>query len=164
MAPTEAGGLFIYRINSDKIEYLLLKASYGSFHWTPPKGHVRRSVCSKLLVCKPIHFQRNTGESMFNSALRETKEETGYSDQDLHIHGNVDYTLFYKVRNGWKTVNYWLTKLRDPQLMPTLSEEHTEYKFVNKTEMIRMTGFKDFAAMTEFFDGEIRLIHGMERE
>lgn len=33
-----AAGFLIYRIISSDIEYLLMKASYGIKHWTPPKG------------------------------------------------------------------------------------------------------------------------------
>jgi bis(5'-nucleosidyl)-tetraphosphatase len=35
-----AAGFLIYRINSSNIEYLLMKASYGIKHWTPPKGKI----------------------------------------------------------------------------------------------------------------------------
>lgn len=33
-----AAGFLIFRNFDASIEYLLLKASYGKFHWTPPKG------------------------------------------------------------------------------------------------------------------------------
>lgn len=33
-----AAGFLVYRLVSSDIQYLLLKASYGSHHWTPPKG------------------------------------------------------------------------------------------------------------------------------
>lgn len=33
-----AAGFLIYRLVSSQIEYLLLKASYGDFHFSPPKG------------------------------------------------------------------------------------------------------------------------------
>lgn len=55
----KAAGFVIYRKLCDKVEYLLLKASYGGFHWTPPKGHV------------------DPGEDDFTTALRETREEAG---------------------------------------------------------------------------------------
>lgn len=35
---TKAAGLLIFRHLRENIEYLLLKASYGSHHWSPPKG------------------------------------------------------------------------------------------------------------------------------
>lgn len=33
-----AAGFLIFRRLNSQIEYLLLKASYGDKHWTPPKG------------------------------------------------------------------------------------------------------------------------------
>lgn len=36
---TKAAGFLIYRVISNQIEYLMMKASYGKFHWTPPKGN-----------------------------------------------------------------------------------------------------------------------------
>lgn len=38
MATKVAAGLVIYRKYSGTIQYLLLRASYGDKHWTPPKG------------------------------------------------------------------------------------------------------------------------------
>lgn len=33
-----AAGFLIFRRLNSQTEYLLLKASYGNKHWTPPKG------------------------------------------------------------------------------------------------------------------------------
>ncbi|NXO67647.1 AP4A tetraphosphatase, partial [Phainopepla nitens] len=60
-----ACGLIIYRRLqpapsskvTDSIEYLLLQTSYGTHHWTPPKGHV------------------DPGEDDLQTAFRETQEE-----------------------------------------------------------------------------------------
>lgn len=35
-----AAGFLLYRKFESEIQYLLLKASYGNKHWTPPKGFV----------------------------------------------------------------------------------------------------------------------------
>ena len=58
MAKTAAGFLIFRRV-MNKIEYLLQQASYGDFHWSPPKGHV------------------DPGEDTFETALREVREEAG---------------------------------------------------------------------------------------
>merc|ERR1712029_1081958 len=42
-----------------KVEYLMMRASYGKRHWTPPKGHV------------------DPGEDLLTTAVRETREESG---------------------------------------------------------------------------------------
>lgn len=41
-----AAGFLIFRRLNEQIEYLLLKASYGNKHWTPPKG--------KIFTCNEI--------------------------------------------------------------------------------------------------------------
>jgi len=33
-----AAGLIVFRRMSGNLEYLMLKASYGDYHWSPPKG------------------------------------------------------------------------------------------------------------------------------
>lgn len=38
MVIKRAAGFLIFRRLNEQIEYLLLRASYGSKHWTPPKG------------------------------------------------------------------------------------------------------------------------------
>lgn len=36
-----AAGFLIFRVlENNIIQYLLLKASYGDYHWTPPKGEI----------------------------------------------------------------------------------------------------------------------------
>lgn len=37
-----AAGFVLFRRMQSEIEYLLLKASYGSKHWSPPKGNSGR--------------------------------------------------------------------------------------------------------------------------
>jgi len=37
-----AAGFIVFRIMSNQIQYLLLQASYGVHHWTPPKGTGRK--------------------------------------------------------------------------------------------------------------------------
>lgn len=54
-----AAGFVIFRRIRDEVEYLLLKASYGNFHWSSPKGHV------------------DPGEDDYTTAVRETREEAG---------------------------------------------------------------------------------------
>lgn len=39
MVKEVAAGFCIFRRLSNQIEYLLLQASYGTRHWTPPKGN-----------------------------------------------------------------------------------------------------------------------------
>jgi len=61
-----AAGFIVYR-RMPNVEFLLLQASYKTHHWSPPKGHV-----------KPR-------ESDFETALRETFEEAGFTQEMLKI-------------------------------------------------------------------------------
>jgi len=112
-AGLRGAGLVIYRYLKTKglPEYLLLQTSYGQHHWTPPKGHV------------------DPGESDLETALRETKEEAGYEEQDLNM-TCVKKTLHYEVRGRPKTVIYWLAELKEYNKPVQLSDEHQDYKWL----------------------------------
>ena len=62
-----AAGFIIYRQMRAKTEYLVMQTSYGEHHWTPPKGHV------------------DSGESDYETAVRETAEEAGIREEDMEI-------------------------------------------------------------------------------
>ena len=72
-------------------------------------------------------------------------------------------TLNYEVKGKPKVVVYWLAQLRDATKDPTLSDEHTNFKFLNKKETIALSGYKDFADMVEELDFEIKKIHGFSQ-
>ncbi|XP_039481193.1 bis(5'-nucleosyl)-tetraphosphatase [asymmetrical] [Drosophila santomea] len=129
----KAAGFVIFRRLCGEIEYLLLKASYGSFHWSSPKGHV------------------DPGEDDFTTALRETKEEAGYDEKDLLIYKDTPLTLNYEVQGKPKIVIYWLAELRNPCQEPILSEEHTDLKWLPKEEAKQCVGFKDNQVMIDKF-------------
>ncbi|EDW03114.1 bis(5'-nucleosyl)-tetraphosphatase [asymmetrical] [Drosophila grimshawi] len=126
-----AAGFVLFRRLCGQIEYLLLKASYGDFHWSSPKGHV------------------DPGEDDFTTALRETKEEAGYDESDLIIYRDTPLTLNYIVKGKPKIVIYWLAELRNPNKKPVLSEEHTELKWLAKEAAKECVGFKDNQEMID---------------
>lgn len=110
-----------------------------------------------LLVSIAGHV--DPGEDDFTSALRETKEEAGYTADNLHIHTEEKKMLNYKVKknkkNFNKTVVYWLAELRDPQKDPILSDEHTEFRWLKKDDAISLSGYADFAEMVNHFHDRI---------
>lgn len=59
------------------------------------------------------------------------------------------------MNNKPKIVVYWLAELKDPQNQPTLSDEHIAFKWLNKSETIKLAGYKDFADMIEYFHVKI---------
>lgn len=98
------------------------------------------------------------GENDFETALRETREEAGYTTDDLVIYKDQQITLQYKVKGKDKTVIYWLAELRDPLNDPKLSDEHTEFRWLPKDQAISLSGFNDFAEMVNrFYDIILKL-------
>lgn len=98
------------------------------------------------------------GEDDFTTALRETREEAGYTEDDLKIHKDLSQTLVYNVKGKPKTVVYWLAELvsgRDP----TLSDEHTDFKFLTKSEIPSVSSYPEFNNMIDFFESEIKKLH-----
>ncbi|XP_013083426.2 bis(5'-nucleosyl)-tetraphosphatase [asymmetrical]-like [Biomphalaria glabrata] len=120
-----AAGLLIYRRLHNKFEYLLLQTSYGEHHWTPPKGHV------------------DPGESEWETALRETEEESGYKQEQLNILKNFEHSLNYVVKNKPKRVVYWLAELKDSSTPVRLSEEHQDYKWAELEEACQLVKYHD---------------------
>lgn len=159
MGIKRAAGFLIYRRIQSDIEYLLLKASYGRKHWTPPKG--KKLIQKRHERNEWYHFINliaghvDPGEDDFTTALRETSEEAGYTADDLHIHKEEQKVLNYKVKGNDKTVIYWLAELRNPQKDPILSDEHTEFRWLKKDDAISLSGYADFAVMVNHFHERI---------
>jgi bis(5'-nucleosidyl)-tetraphosphatase len=82
------------------------------------------------------------GEDDYTTALRETCEEAGYTEKDLKIHKELSKTLNYNVKGKPKVVVYWLAELISGQ-DPTLSDEHTEFKFLSKNEITSVSTYPD---------------------
>lgn len=169
MAKRAAGFLIFRRLNA-QIEYLLLKASYGNKHWTPPKGKI--FTCIEIDSAYPTQIDKHCsneiksyqlkspghvdpGEDDFTTALRETQEEAGYASADLKIFKDEQKILNYKVKGNDKTVVYWLAELCDATKDPILSDEHTEFRWLEKDAAIKLSGYDDFAAMVQHFHDRI---------
>ncbi|XP_022826592.1 bis(5'-nucleosyl)-tetraphosphatase [asymmetrical] [Spodoptera litura] len=129
MSPKRAAGLVIFRSVNQAIEFLMLQTSYGEHHWTPPKGHV------------------DPGESDWVTALRETKEEAGLSEEDLEVFKDVTKVLNYNVNNKPKVVVYWLAKLKNPETKVQLSDEHQDLKWLSLREAQEIAGYEDMKAL-----------------
>ncbi|TRY76406.1 hypothetical protein TCAL_00037 [Tigriopus californicus] len=128
-SPVRAAGFVLYRWSqSAQAEYLLLRCSYGTKHWTPPKGHV------------------DPGETDYQAALRETQEEAGLSECDMEIVPNFKSQIHYQVKHyptgelKDKTVTYWLARIRDG-VEVKLSEEHLDLCWLPLTAACERSGF-----------------------
>lgn len=115
-----------------------------------------------MIITKYVHVfwfllgHVDPGENDFQTALRETQEEAGYSPADLNIFEDQQKVLQYKVKGEDKTVIYWLAELVNANNEPKLSDEHTEFRWLRKDEMIALSGFIDFAEMVNHFDAVIK--------
>ncbi|XP_046970022.1 bis(5'-nucleosyl)-tetraphosphatase [asymmetrical] [Vanessa cardui] len=141
MSPTRAAGLVIYKRSNQIINFLLLQTSYGEHHWTPPKGHV------------------DPGESDWVTALRETKEEAGLSENELEIYKDISKTLNYQVKGKPKAVVYWLAQVKDPDQNVTLSDEHQDFKWLPLEQAQEISGFEDMKKLlAEFHEKALKMI------
>ena len=139
MDAVRAAGFILFRRAPPKheIEYLLMQTSYGKHHWTPPKGHV------------------DPGESDYETALRETKEEAGLDQSSFTVIPNFCCELNYKVtshRDGIerpKVVTYWCAELIDYNCQVIMSDEHQAFNWLPLEQAKKLSGFKD---MNECFD------------
>lgn len=97
-----------------------------------------------------------SGEDDLTTALRETREETGYREDDLIIYQDQKQTLEYKVTGKKakvkvKTVVYWLAELRNASQVPDLSDEHNEFRWLAKDDTITLGNYPNFIKMVQDF-------------
>ena len=91
----------------------------------------------------------NPGESKFEAAIRETKEETGFDNRNLKIIEDskieMHYTLTKRGRTWPKDLTYWLAELLEPtENLVKLSKEHQDFKWLPLQEAKDICGFNDF--------------------
>lgn len=126
-SPNAAGFLLFCRTPAGP-RLLVLLNKWGSRTWGFPKGHVDKADRGDYLV----------------TALRETREETGFGEQEIRAGerlGSVLYTMPRPTRNvpsGVKHVAFFAAEIppvasgAPPQ--PTLSKEHTAAEWVSVEE------------------------------
>ncbi len=122
-----SSGLIIFRrVSTDNpVEYLLLQASYGTNHWTPPKGHVE------------------SGESDTETAYRETREETSLEAYSLNLVKDFKIELEYPVNGAVKKVIYFLAELTDQECEVKLSKEHNCFEWVDLSKACELVKYHE---------------------
>jgi len=123
MREQKSAGIVLIRNASNKNEFLLL--NYPQGHWDFVKGKVEE------------------GEMLHETALRETKEETGISDIEF-IDGfeeSVEYNFKFKNEDIHKTVVFFLAKTNEKKI--TLSHEHNDFVWLEYDDALKKTTFRN---------------------
>ena len=123
MREQKSVGIVLFRNTSNKKEFLLL--NYPQGHWDFVKGKVEE------------------GETPHETALRETKEETGISDIEF-IDGfeeSVEYDFRFKKEDIHKKVIFFLAKTNEKKI--SLSHEHNDFVWLEYDDALKKTTFRN---------------------
>ena len=123
MREQKSAGIVLFRSDSNKNEFLLL--NYPQGHWDFIKGKVE------------------PGETPYETASRETKEETGISDIEF-IDGfeeSVEYNFRFKNEDIHKTVVFFLAKTNEKKI--SLSHEHNDFVWLEYDDALKKTTFRN---------------------
>jgi 8-oxo-dGTP pyrophosphatase MutT (NUDIX family) len=123
MGTEKSAGIVLFRNDSDKNEFLLL--NYPQGHWDFVKGKIEQN------------------ETSHETALRETKEETGITNIEF-IDGfeeSVEYDFRFKKENIHKKVIFFLAKTNEKNIK--LSHEHNDYLWLEYNDALKKTTFEN---------------------
>ena len=123
MGTETSAGIVLFRIDSNKNEFLLL--NYPQGHWDFIKGKIERN------------------ETPHETALRETGEETGISNIEF-IDGfeeSVEYDFRFKKEEIHKRVIFFLAKTDEKKIR--LSHEHSGYIWLEYNDALKKTTFEN---------------------
>ena len=126
-----ASGFVIFRQAKNQVEFLLLQASNGVHHWTPPKGHV------------------DPGEDDITTALRETEEESGLTASQLNVREGFVKEISYSAWGRPKVSAYYLAELIDKDASVTLSHEHWAWKWASIDEACKLADYPEMQTVLQ---------------
>lgn len=130
-----AAGIVLYR-GVRPFEYLLMKASYPPYHWSPPKGH------------------HDGNETDIQAAIRETEEESGYTPGDYELDKYFKHEMSYVAHGKNKTVVYFLAKLTKDK-PPRVSDEHVEFKWLPLKEACELVQHQQMVDLYQAVDANL---------
>ena len=123
MGNEKSAGIVLFRSISNKNEFLLL--NYPQGHWDFIKGKIEQN------------------ETLHETAIRETKEETGISNIEF-INGFeefVEYDFRFKREDIHKKVIFFLAKTGEKKIR--LSHEHNDYLWLEYNDALKKTTFRN---------------------
>ena len=106
-----SAGIVLYNDDNDEVQFLVLK--YPGGHWDFVKGKMENS------------------EEPKQTAIRETKEETGIIDVEFidGFNEEISYTFYVKNEEIDKKVIFYLGKTKSTEIV--LSHEHLDFAWLN---------------------------------
>ncbi len=123
MKKERSAGIVLFLEKSEGNRYLLL--NYPTGHWDFVKGKIEH------------------GETEHQTALRETKEETGISDLEF-IDGfkeNINYNFQYEGELIYKEVVFFLAKTKTETVI--VSNEHLSYTWLDYKNAVEKTTYQN---------------------
>ena len=123
MRKQKSAGIVLFRNISNENEFLLL--NYPQGHWDFIKGKIEQN------------------ETPHETAIRETKEETGISNIEF-INGFeefVEYDFRFKREDIHKKVIFFFAKTGEKKIR--LSHEHNDYLWLEYNDALKKTTFRN---------------------
>ena len=123
MRTETSAGIVLFRSISNENEFLLL--NYPQGHWDFIKGKMEQN------------------ETPHETALRETKEETGISNIEFidDFEELVEYDFRFNNENIHKKVIFFLAKTNEKKI--TLSHEHNDFVWLEYNDALKKTTFRN---------------------
>jgi bis(5'-nucleosidyl)-tetraphosphatase len=121
MTNETSAGIIVYYKKEEPLHFLLLHYTEG--HWDFPKGHVI------------------VGEKLEETAMRETKEETGLT-VNVNPEFKEQFTYFFKNREGvviTKTVHFYVGEAGSKEV--EISNEHIGYIWMSYEHALKKLTF-----------------------
>lgn len=131
----------------------------GSFH------HVKYQIAFQKTQEKSLYFIQlvkyfsghvDPGESELQTAIRETEEEAGLSEQAYNILSEFKYTLNYEVKGRPKRVVYWLAEMKNQECPIILSDEHQTYVWSTLDRALEISQYSDMQKLLKEADNHIK--------
>ena len=123
MRKQKSAGIVLFRNISNENEFLLL--NYPQGHWDFIKGKIEQN------------------ETSHETAIRETKEETGITNIEFvdGFEESVEYDFRFKKEDIHKKVIFFLAKTNEKNIK--LSHEHNDYLWLEYNDALKKTTFEN---------------------
>ena len=118
-----SAGIVLYNDDNDEVQFLVLK--YPGGHWDFVKGKMENS------------------EEPKQTAIRETKEETGIIDVEFidGFNEEISYTFYVKNKEINKKVIFYLGNTKSTEII--ISHEHLDFAWLNFKDAIERITYEN---------------------